>query len=114
MHFSIAADAAKPLKLTYSYQVAFLETADFATHQFDVRMGTGEGADGTNIVINGNPKTAGGAPTLSSVPMMTGFQNFAWTMDFDKQWVWVCPFLLGLSETELTGWKHRTSFPQCG
>jgi hypothetical protein len=85
MHFSIAPDTTKPLNLTHSYQVAFLETADFATHQFDVRMGTGEGADGTNIVVNGNSKTTGGAPTLFSSPMSAGFNNFALVMDFDKK-----------------------------
>lgn len=42
MHFSVTQDAAEPLNLTHDYQVAFLETADFATHQYDVRrMGKG-------------------------------------------------------------------------
>jgi hypothetical protein len=87
MHFSIATDASRPLNTSHSYQVVFLETAEFATHQFDVRMGTGEGADGTNIVVNGNSKTSGGAPTLFATPMTTGFNNFAVTMDFDKKFV---------------------------
>ncbi|KAG4430857.1 hypothetical protein IFR05_013658 [Cadophora sp. M221] len=90
MHFSFQQDVASPLNLTHDYQVAFLETADFATHQFDVRVGKvvdaaagSPGADGTNIVVNGNSKNAAGVQTLFSTPFTAGFQNFAVQMDFD-------------------------------
>lgn len=90
MHFSFQQDAAAPLNLTHDYQVAFLETSDFATHQFDVRVGQvvdaapgSPGADGTNIVVNGNSKNAAGVQTLFSTPFTAGFQNFAVQMDFD-------------------------------
>ncbi|KAH9208686.1 hypothetical protein DL95DRAFT_372985 [Leptodontidium sp. 2 PMI_412] len=90
MHFSFQQDATAPLNLTHDYQVAFLETADFATHQFDVRVGKvvdaapgSPGADGTNIVVNGNSKNAAGVQTLFSTPFTAGFQNFAVQMDFD-------------------------------
>lgn len=49
-------------------------------------MGTGEGADGTNVVLNGNSKTAGGAPQIFATPIVAGFMNFAVAMDFDKKY----------------------------
>lgn len=40
-------------------------------------------------MIDGNSKTAGGAPTIFSTPLTTtsttGFDDFALTMDFDKK-----------------------------
>jgi len=98
MHFSIQQDPTSPLNLTHDYQVAFLETADFATHQFDVRVGKvvdaaagSPGADGTNIVVNGNSKNAAGVQTLFSTPFVgvQGFQNFALEMDFDQNTIQV-------------------------
>ncbi|KAK0107684.1 hypothetical protein ONS96_003485 [Cadophora gregata f. sp. sojae] len=92
MHFSFQESTASPLDLTHDYQVAFLETADFATHQFDVRVGKvvdaaagSPGADGTNIVVNGNNKNAAGVQTLFSTPFTAGFHNFALEMDFDQK-----------------------------
>ncbi|KAH7397814.1 hypothetical protein BKA64DRAFT_48479 [Cadophora sp. MPI-SDFR-AT-0126] len=93
MHFSFQQSALSPLNLTHDHQIAFLETADFATHQFDVRVGKvvdaaagSPGADGTNIVVNGNSKNAAGVQTLFSAPFegVQGFQNFAVEMDFDQ------------------------------
>ncbi|KAH7346594.1 hypothetical protein BKA65DRAFT_280607 [Rhexocercosporidium sp. MPI-PUGE-AT-0058] len=96
IHFSFQQDAASPLNLTHDYQIAFLETADFATHQFDVRVGAvvdaaagSAGADGTNIVVNGNDKNPEGVQTLFSTPFTEGFQNFALSMDFDQNTIQV-------------------------
>ncbi|PVH84119.1 glycoside hydrolase family 131 protein [Cadophora sp. DSE1049] len=92
IHFSFQQDTTSPLNLTHDYQIAFLETADFATHQFDVRVGKvvdaaagSPGADGTMVVVNGNSKNAAGVQTLFSTPFegVQGFQNFAMEMDFD-------------------------------
>jgi hypothetical protein len=86
MHFSIQQDASKPLNLTHDYQVTFLETTDFATHQFDVRIGR---PAGDNIVVDGDSKTAGSAAKIFETPFVgvAGFQNFAVTMDFDAKLV---------------------------
>jgi hypothetical protein len=90
MHFSLQQDAAKPLNLTHDYQLMFLESADFATHQFDVRVGKvvdDVTSDGTQIVVHGNSKNAAGVQTLFSAPFagVAGFQNFGLKMDFDAK-----------------------------
>lgn len=78
--------------MSHDYQVAFLETADFATHIFDVRIGTvlgaaagTPGATGTNLVVNGNSKDVKGVQTLFAAPFTTGWQNLAMVMDFNQK-----------------------------
>ena len=39
----------------------------------------------TQIRVNGNPQTAGGAPVLFETALTTGWQNFGDSMDFDKK-----------------------------
>lgn len=82
MHFSFQQDAAKPLNLTHIYQVAFLEAADFSTHQFEVSVGGADAAG--NVVVTGNNK-ATAKQTLFTTPLDAGFNNFALTMNFDKK-----------------------------
>ncbi|CZR51988.1 uncharacterized protein PAC_01865 [Phialocephala subalpina] len=75
MHLSLQTDATKSLNTSHDYQVAFLETADFATHQFDVRLGTqlwSATSDRKSIVVNGNNKAVGGVKTLFSAPITEG------------------------------------------
>jgi hypothetical protein len=80
--------------LSHEYQVVFLEFADFASHQFDVRVGKvvdaavgsagsarSAGSNGTTIVVNGNSKNAGRVQTLFSRPFTAGWQNFALKVD---------------------------------
>ncbi|KAK2597829.1 hypothetical protein N8I77_012590 [Diaporthe amygdali] len=86
MHFSLQQDAAKPLALTTNeYQVAFLETADFASRIFDVRVGTGTTSPsltGGNIVVLGRSGDA--IQEMFVAPFSADLQNFAVTLDFDQ------------------------------
>lgn len=87
VHFSIQQDLFKPLALsTNEYQLAFLETADFAARQFDVRVGTGTTSPsltGKNIVVLGRSGDA--IKELFVAPFDPKLQNFAVTLDFDKK-----------------------------
>lgn len=87
MHFSFQQDAARPLALTTNeYQLAFLETADFAARQFDVRVGTGTTSaslTGENIVVLGRSGDA--IEELFVTPFDAKLQNFAVTLDFDAK-----------------------------
>jgi hypothetical protein len=87
MHFSLQQDPAKPLALaTNEYQLAFLETADFATRIFDVRVGTGTTSpslNGKNIVVLGRSGDA--IKEMFVAPFSADMQNFAVTLDFDKK-----------------------------
>lgn len=87
MHFSIEQDPAKPLALTTNeYQLAFLETADFESRTFDVRVGTGTtgpSLDGTNIVVFGRSGDA--IKEMFVAPFSADLQNFAVTLDFDQK-----------------------------
>lgn len=87
MHFSIQQDPAKPLALTTNeYQLAFLETADFESRTFDVRVGTGTtgpSLDGKNIVVFGRSGAA--IKEMFVAPFSTDLQNFAVTLDFDQK-----------------------------
>lgn len=87
MHFSVQQDPAKPLALTTNeYQVAFLETADFESRIFDVRVGTGTTSPsltGGNIVVLGRSGDA--IQEMFVAPFSADLQNFAVTLDFDKK-----------------------------
>lgn len=87
MHFSVQQDPAKPLALaTNEYQVAFLETADFESRIFDVRVGTGTTSPsltGGNIVVLGRSGDA--IQEMFVAPFSADLQNFAVTLDFDKK-----------------------------
>lgn len=86
MHFSISQDGTKPLDLTHEYQLSFLETADFGSRSWDVRVGTGgtsPGLDGKNIVVLGRSGAA--IKELFVTPFTAGFHNFAIDTDFDKK-----------------------------
>lgn len=87
MHFSLQQDAAKPLALTTNeYQVAFLETADFESRIFDVRVGTGTTSPsltGGNIVVLGRSGDA--IQEMFVAPFSADLQNFAVTLDFDQK-----------------------------
>lgn len=87
MHFSVQQDPAKPLALTTNeYQVAFLETADFESRIFDVRVGTGTTSPsltGENIVVLGRSGDA--IQEMFVAPFSADLQNFAVTLDFDQK-----------------------------
>lgn len=87
MHFSLQQDAAKPLALTTNeYQLAFLETADFESRIFDVRVGTGTTSPsltGENIVVLGRSGDA--IQEMFVAPFSADLQNFAVTLDFDQK-----------------------------
>ncbi|KAH8776758.1 hypothetical protein F5883DRAFT_627357 [Diaporthe sp. PMI_573] len=86
MHFSLQQDPAKPLALaTNEYQLAFLETADFESRIFDVRVGTGTTSaslTGENIVVLGRSGDA--IQEMFVAPFSADLQNFAVTLDFDQ------------------------------
>lgn len=86
MHFSVQQDPAKPLALTTNeYQVAFLETADFESRIFDVRVGTGTTSPsltGDNIVVLGRSGDA--IQEMFVAPFSADLENFAVTLDFDQ------------------------------
>lgn len=87
MHFSLQQDAAKPLALTTNeYQLAFLETADFESRIFDVRVGTGTTSPsltGENIVVLGRSGDA--IQEMFVAPFSADLQNFAVSLDFDQK-----------------------------
>lgn len=87
MHFSLQQDPAKPLALaTNEYQLAFLETADFASRIFDVRAGTGTTSPsltGANIVVLGRSGDA--IQEMFVAPFSADLQNFGVTLDFDQK-----------------------------
>lgn len=87
MHFSLQQDPAKPLALaTNEYQLAFLETADFESRIFDVRVGTGTTSPsltGDNIVVLGRSGDA--IQEMFVAPFSADLQNFAVTLDFDQK-----------------------------
>jgi len=76
------------LNFTHEYQIAWLETADFSTHQFDVEVGTIlglEAAGNKNIIVRGN-KNGNPVQTVFSTPFTGGvWHNLAFTMDFGKK-----------------------------
>jgi hypothetical protein len=87
VHFSVQQDVAKPLALaTNESQLVFLETADFAARQFDVRVGTGTTSSGLtkgNTVVLGRSGDA--IEELFVAPFDETLQNFAFTLDFDEK-----------------------------
>lgn len=91
VHISFMTDTAKPLNRSHEYQVAWLESADYSTNQFDIKMGTilGQEANGgDNIVIQGNQngKPSGKVQNLFVAPLTNSiWHNFAFTLDFDKK-----------------------------
>ncbi|KAH8882963.1 hypothetical protein GQ53DRAFT_798555 [Thozetella sp. PMI_491] len=92
LHFSILADTQHPLNLTHEYQLAFLESADFSTNQLVLKTGTilGQNTPDPSLLqlfgnVNSNPPQV-----LFSTPFTPGvFNNFAVTMDFNKNTVQV-------------------------
>lgn len=85
MHFSFQQDLTQPLALTINeYQLAFLETADFLSRTFDVRIGTGTTSaslTGENIVVLGRSGDA--IEKMFVAPFSEEIQNFGITLDFD-------------------------------
>ncbi|KAI1634961.1 hypothetical protein F4809DRAFT_664652 [Biscogniauxia mediterranea] len=83
LHWSVKQDPAKPLNLTHEYLNVWHEAADFSANQFNFEMGTiigTSGADKNNFKILNRQNIE-----VFSVPVDdAAWQNFAITLDFDK------------------------------
>ncbi|KAI5926628.1 hypothetical protein F4810DRAFT_479078 [Camillea tinctor] len=83
LHWSVKQDPTKPLNLTHEYLNVWHEAADFSANQFNFEMGTiigTSGADKDNFKILNRQNTE-----VFSVPVdEAAWQNFAITLDFDK------------------------------
>ncbi|KAI1487164.1 hypothetical protein F5X96DRAFT_672931 [Biscogniauxia mediterranea] len=83
LHWSVKQDPARPLNLTHEYLNVWHEAADFSANQFNFEMGTiigTSGADKNNFKILNRQNTE-----VFSVPVDdAAWQNFAITLDFDK------------------------------
>ncbi len=95
LHFSVQADAQRPLNVSHEYQLAFLESKDFSTNQIVLKTGTvlGQATANPNLLqlvgnVNANPPQV-----LFSTPFTPGvFNNFAVTLDFTQKYVILLSF----------------------
>ncbi|TPX36250.1 hypothetical protein SmJEL517_g01466 [Synchytrium microbalum] len=80
-HFSVMADATRPLNYTHSYQLLFLETTD-GTHVFGFQIG---GIDGKSLTLMSSSVEAyDKLKPLYNAPLTTTWQNWAITVDWTK------------------------------
>jgi len=93
LHFSIQEDPTKSLNYTHEYQLVFIETNDFASHEWTLKTGTPFGTDPASFpeekakTLRLGSSTAGGAAevVLFETPLDTGvWYNFAIQIDWDK------------------------------
>ncbi|KAG5915375.1 hypothetical protein E4U61_004685 [Claviceps capensis] len=86
LHFSIAKDPARPLKLDHEYQLSFLEDSSFSTNQFVLKTGNITGVntlDPDSLTLFGNTNRFG--DVLFTTPFTAGtFHNFALRLDFTR------------------------------
>ncbi|KAK8055330.1 hypothetical protein PG993_000557 [Apiospora rasikravindrae] len=82
IHWSVQQDPARKLNLTHEYQNMWHETADYSANQFDFKMGTllDRSSDKNAMKIT-NRK---GEVVWSTPIEATAWQNFAVTLDFEK------------------------------
>ncbi|KAI1498813.1 hypothetical protein F5X99DRAFT_391876 [Biscogniauxia marginata] len=83
LHWSVKQDPERTLNLTHEYLNVWHETSDFSANQFNFELGTligTSGADKNNFKILNRQNTE-----VFSVPVdEAAWQNFAITLDFDK------------------------------
>ncbi|KAK6841534.1 hypothetical protein PG987_002394 [Apiospora arundinis] len=82
VHWSVQQDPARKLNLTHEYQNMWHETADYSANQFDFKMGTllDRSSDKNAMKIT-NRK---GEVVWSTPIETTAWQNFAVTLDYEK------------------------------
>ncbi|KAI1266883.1 hypothetical protein F5Y18DRAFT_380821 [Xylariaceae sp. FL1019] len=82
LHFSVKQDPERPLNLTHEYLNVWHETSDYSANQFNFEAGTIIGKSGdknTFKVLDRNNNQVWSTPIDD-----TAWQNFAITLDFDK------------------------------
>ncbi|KAF4980930.1 hypothetical protein FDECE_17781 [Fusarium decemcellulare] len=82
LHFSLLQDESRPLNLSHEYLNVWHEAADFSSNQFNFEAGTIIGQDlpkDTWKLLDRKNKQIWSTPMLKNV-----WQNFAITLDFDK------------------------------
>jgi hypothetical protein len=82
LHFSVKQDPARKLNLTHEYLNVWHESADYSANQFNFQTGTliGKGGDKNTFKVLNRQNTE-----VWSTPIdETAWQNFAVTLDFDK------------------------------
>ncbi|KAK7965176.1 hypothetical protein PG996_000467 [Apiospora saccharicola] len=83
LHWSVQQDPARRLNLTHEYQNVWHETADYSANQFDFKMGTL--LDRPTSDENAMKITNREGEVVWSTPVeAAGWQNFAVTLDFEK------------------------------
>ncbi|KAK7908435.1 hypothetical protein PG985_015738 [Apiospora marii] len=82
VHWSVQQDPARKLNLTHEYQNVWHETADYGANQFDFKMGTllDRPSDRDAVKITNRE----GEVVWSTAVEATGWQNFAVTLDFER------------------------------
>lgn len=88
LHFSLMADHARPLNYSHEYQLVWVERADYATDQIELKTGQLIGGDPTanprKLVLQGN-QAAAQPITLFEVDFVEGiWYNFGLELDFTK------------------------------
>ncbi|KAF7547439.1 hypothetical protein G7Z17_g7713 [Cylindrodendrum hubeiense] len=83
LHFSVLQDESRPLNLTHEYLNVWHEAADYSANQFNFQAGTLIGRESvpkdTYKLLDRNNTEIWSTPILAGV-----WQNFAITLDFDK------------------------------
>ncbi|KAH7133445.1 hypothetical protein B0J13DRAFT_678476 [Dactylonectria estremocensis] len=83
LHFSVLQDKSRPLNLTHEYLNVWHEAADYSANQFNFEAGTLIGSENlprdTYKLLDRNNKLIWSTPILAD-----SWQNFAITLDFDK------------------------------
>lgn len=84
VHFSVRADADRPLNLTHEYLLVWHETAAYDANQFNFEVGTVIGQEGlggdTYKLLDREYRVVWETPVLEDE-----WQNFAVTLDFDAK-----------------------------
>lgn len=106
LHFSIREDPNKPLNYSHEYQLVFIETNDFASHDWTLKTGTPFGTDPASLAkgkaktLRLGSSTAGGAEeqVLFEKPFETGtWYNFAIQTNWDNRHVVIRLTLVDIS-----------------
>ncbi|CAJ2501393.1 Uu.00g042460.m01.CDS01 [Anthostomella pinea] len=83
LHWSVKQDAERALNLTHEYLNVWHETSDYSANQFNFEAGTiigTSGSDKNNFKILNRQNTLVWSTTIDA----SAWQNFAVTLDFDK------------------------------
>jgi len=91
LHFSIQADAARPLNYSHEYQLVFVETADYSTNQLVLKTGTiltGSPNVATNVLQLQGTQASSQPQTIFTSDFTPGtWYNYGIVLDFDQNTV---------------------------